>query len=226
MYIDIGVSSKSEAEETGVEIGSPAVPWGPFTFTNKKNVAMGKAFDDRIGAFVMMEAIRQIKEEEIPHPNIIYGATTVQEEVGLRGAKTIAHVIDPDVALILEVDIAGDVPGIKQTEAPTKMGKGPTLLTFDRSMIPNQLLKNFVIKKAKEAHIPLQLSQVYSGGTDAGRIHISRSGCPSIVIGVPTRHIHSHVGLFNLRDAEEAVRLVIELIKSIDEKKANSFTAI
>ncbi len=226
MYIDIGVSSKTEAEETGVEIGSPAVPWSPLTFTNKKNVVMGKAFDDRIGAFVMMETIRQIKEAEIPHPNIIYGAATVQEEVGLRGAKTIAHVVDPDVALILEVDIAGDVPGIKQTEAPTKMGKGPTLLTYDRSMIPNQFLKNFVIKKAKEAHIPLQLSQVYSGGTDAGRIHINRAGCPSIVIGVPTRHIHSHVGLFNLRDAEEAVRLVIELIKSIDEKKANSFTAI
>ena len=141
MYIDVGVSSKTEAEETDVEIGSPAVPWSPLTFTNKKNVVMGKAFDDRIGAFVMMEAIRQIKEAEIPHPNIIYGAATVQEEVGLRGAKTIAHVVDPDVALILEVDIAGDVPGVKQTEAPTKMGKGPTLLTYDRSMIPNQLLK-------------------------------------------------------------------------------------
>jgi endoglucanase len=187
---------------------------------------MGKAFDDRVGAFVMMEVIRRMKEDEIPHPNLIYGAATVQEEVGLRGAKTIAHVVDPDVALVLEVDIAGDVPGIKPTQAPTKMGKGPTLLTYDRSMIPNQRFKNFVIKTAKDAQIPLQLSHAYRGGTDAGRIHISRAGCPSTVIGVPTRHIHSHVGLFNLKDAEDAVHLVIELLKSLDEQRVHSFTVI
>jgi endoglucanase len=226
MYIDIGVSSKQEAEKAGIEIGNPAVPWSPFTLINERNVAMGKAFDDRVGAFVMMEVIRQIQEAEISHPNMIYAAATVQEEVGLRGAKTIAHMVDPNVALVLEVDIAGDVPGIKQTQAPTKMGKGPTLLTYDRSMIPNQLLKNFVIKTAKEAHLPLQLSHAYRGGTDAGRIHINRAGCPSIVIGVPTRHIHSHVGLFNLQDAEDAVHLVIELLKSLDKKRVNSFTVL
>ena len=226
MYIDIGVSSKTEAEEAGVEIGNAAVPWSPFSLINQRTVAMGKAFDDRLGAFVIMEAIRQIQEAKIPHPNTVYGAATVQEEVGLRGAKTIAHVVDPDVALILEVDIAGDVPGITPTEAPTKMGKGPTLLTYDRSMIPNQHLKNFVIQKANELDIPLQLSYAHRGGTDAGRIHIHRAGCPSVVIGVPTRHIHSHVGLFNLKDAEDAVHLVIELIKSLDEKIATSFTTI
>jgi endoglucanase len=225
MYIDIGVTSKAEAEEVGVRIGDPIVPWSPLSFIQGDKVAMGKAFDDRIGAFVLMEAIRRIKESHMDHPNTVYGAATVQEEVGLRGAQTTAYMVEPDVGLVIEVDIAGDVPGITPKEAPTKMGMGPSLVTFDRSMIPNQPLKEFVIETAAKAQIPLQLSQV-SGGTDAGRIHIDRVGCPSIVIGIPTRHIHSHVGLLSLKDTENAVRLAVELIKKLDLTTVRSFTEI
>lgn len=226
MFIDVGASSKEEVEEMGVKMGDPVVPWSPFSIIREGKVAMGKAFDDRIGAFIFMEAIRRIKEGKIEHPNTIYGAATVQEEVGLRGATTISHVVDPDVAIVLEVDIAGDVPGIKPQEAPTKMGEGPSLLTYDRSMIPNQPLKEFVIKVAKEAEIPLQLSQVSGGSTDAGRIHVSRAGCPSVVISVPTRHIHSHVGLLSLEDVENAILLVIELLKRLDAGTVEGFTAL
>ncbi|MFQ6053665.1 MAG: M42 family metallopeptidase [Candidatus Bathyarchaeia archaeon] len=226
MFIDIGATSREEAEASGVKIGDPAVPWSPFSLIQGGKVAMGKAFDDRIGAFVLMEAIRRIKEQGVDHPNTVYGAATVQEEVGLRGAQTIAHVVDPDVAVVLEVDIAGDVPGIKAHEAPTKMGKGPGLLTFDRSMIPNQPLKELVIEVARQAQIPLQLSQMLGGATDAGRIHISRAGCPTAVITIPTRHIHSHVGLLSLKDTENAIRLTIELIKRFDEGTVESFTAL
>ncbi len=226
MYIDIGATSGKEAIEAGVKIGDPIIPWSPFMLTNNGKVAMGKAFDDRIGAFVMMEAIRRMKENNIDHPNTIYGAATVQEEVGARGAQTVAHIVDPDVALVIEVDIAGDVPGIKPTEAPTKMGKGPSLCTYDSTMIPNQPLKEFVIKVAKEAGIPLQLSQIARGGTDAGRIHISRAGCPSVVIGVPTRHIHSHIGLLSLEDVQNTVKLIIELVKRLNKETVESFTAI
>jgi endoglucanase len=107
------------------------VPWSPFKIVREGKVAMGKAFDDRIGAFILMEAIRRIKEQGIKHPNTVYGACTVQEEVGLRGAQTTAHLVDPDAGVALEVDIAGDVPGIKAHEAITKMGQGPGLLTWD-----------------------------------------------------------------------------------------------
>jgi len=222
MYIDIGVTSKDEALEAGVKIGDPVVPFSPFSVIRDGKVAMGKAFDDRIGTFVMMEVIRRLKEDGIKHPNTVYGAATVQEEVGLRGAQTVAHLVDPDVGIVLEVDIAGDVPGIKPSEAPTRMGKGPSLITYDRSMIPNQPLKEFVIKVAKETGIPLQLSHVM-GGTDAGRIHIHRTGCPSVVISVPTRHIHSHVGILSLEDVENASKLVVELVKRLDEKTVKSF---
>ncbi len=173
-----------------------------------------------------METLRRLKGNGVVHPNTVYGAATVQEEVGLRGAQTVAHLVDPDVGIVLEVDISGDVPEIKPHEAPAKMGKGPSLVTYDKTMIPNQPLKEFVIRTAKEAGIPLQLSQVAGGGTDAGRIHLNRVGCPSVVISVPTRHIHSHVGLLSLEDTENAVRLVIELVKRLDDKIVKSFTAI
>lgn len=226
MYIDVGVSSAKEATELGIKIGDPAVPWSPFMLTNNCRVAMGKAFDDRIGVFVIMEAMRRIKENSIKHPNTIYAAATVQEEVGARGAQTVAHIVDPDVCIVVEVDIAGDVPGIKPSEAPTKIGRGPSLCTYDSSMIPNQPLKEFVIRVARETGISLQLSQIARGGTDAGRIHISRAGCPSVVIGVPTRHIHSHVSLVNLEDVENTVRLVLELIKRLDQETVESFITI
>ncbi len=226
MYIDIGVTSGKEAVEAGVKIGDPVIPWSPFMLARNGEVAMGKAFDDRIGAFVMMETMRRIREDNISHPNMIYGAATVQEEVGARGAQTVAHIVDPDVAIVIEVDIAGDVPGIKPSEAPTKMGKGPSLCTYDSSMIPNQPLKEFVIKTAREAGIPLQLSHVARGGTDAGRIHLNRAGCPSVVIGIPTRHIHSHVGMLSLNDVENAVKLMIELVKRLDADTVNSFISV
>ena len=226
MFIDVGATSREEAEETGVKIGDAVVPWSPFSIIQNGRVAMGKAFDDRIGAFILMEAIRRIKEQMVVHPNTVYGAATVQEEVGLRGAQTISHVVDPDVALVLEVDIAGDIPGIKPHEAPSKLGKGPSLVTFDRSMIPNQPLKEFIVELARQTQIPLQLSQTYGGGTDAGRIHLNRAGCPTAVLAVPTRHIHSHVGLVSLKDTENAVRLVIELVKRLDAETVKGFTAL
>ncbi len=226
MFIDIGVCSKEEVEEVGIRVGDPVVPWSPFQTLHDGKVAMGKAFDDRIGAFVIMEAMRRIKEQDNHHPNIIIGAATVQEEVGLRGAQTIAQTVNPDVAIVLEVDIAGDVPGIKPHEAATRMGEGPGMITYDRSMIPNQELKEFVLGIASQAQIPIQLSQMAGGGTDAGRIHVNSSGCPSVVLTVPTRHIHSHIGLLSLKDTENMIRLLVELLKKLDWDTVNSFSEL
>jgi len=225
MFIDVGATNREEAVKLGVRIGDAAIPWSPFMTLREGKIAMGKGFDDRVGTFVAMEAIKGLKEKGINHPNTVYGVATVQEEVGLRGAATSAYLVEPDAAIVCEVDIAGDVPGIKPHEAPSKMGKGPSILTFDSSMIPNQLFKNFVIDTAEELRIPYQLSIVSRGGTDAGRIHITKGGCPSIVISVPTRHIHSHVGLFSFEDAENAVRLINEILQRLDSKTVKSFTS-
>ncbi len=226
MYIDVGASSGEETEKMGIRIGDPVTPWSPFELIRNDRIAVGKAFDDRVGSLIALETIRRLEKNKVNHPNTVYGATTVQEEVGLRGAGTVAHAVEPDVAIALDVDIAGDVPGIKASEAPTKMGKGVSILTFDATMIPNQALKRLVIETAEKEKIPYQLSVVARGGTDAGRFHISRSGCPSIVIGVPVRHIHSHAAMVNLGDIENAVKLNVALIKRLDEKTVRSLTAI
>jgi putative aminopeptidase FrvX len=240
MFIDIGCSNEREAREMGVRIGDPVVPDSAFSTIEKtvfrkdggveeKNLgrttlACGKGFDDRIGAFIAAETVRRLKE--IPHPNTVIGAATVQEEVGLRGARTSAALAAPDVCITLEVDIAGDAPGIESHEAPAKMGLGPSLITFDGSMIPNQPLKELVIRTAEECHIPLQLSQMRGGGTDAGAIHVHNVGCPSVVLSVPTRHIHAHAGILSLEDVDHAIALLVEVCKRLDAKTVESFTTI
>ncbi len=240
MFIDIGCSNEREAREMGVRIGDPVVPDSAFSTIEKtifrkdgggeeKNLgrttlACGKGFDDRIGAFIAAETVRRLKD--IPHPNTVIGAATVQEEVGLRGARTSAALAAPDVCITLEVDIAGDAPGIESHEAPAKMGLGPSLITFDGSMIPNQPLKELVIRTAEECHIPLQLSQLRGGGTDAGAIHVHNIGCPSVVLSVPTRHIHAHAGILSLEDVDHAIALLVEVCKRLDAKTVESFTAV
>jgi endoglucanase len=237
MFIDIGASNEEEAKEMGIRIGNPIIPDSCFSTMQKKvykdgkkkgndTIAVGKAFDDRIGTFIAAEVVRTLKEGNIKHPNTVVGAATTQEEVGLRGARTTAHVVNPDVCLTLEVDIAGDVPGIELNEAPTKMGYGPSITTYDSSMIPNQGLLEFVLSVADKAKIPYQLSQIARGGTDAGIIHISNAGCPSLVIGIPTRHIHAHAGLLSLTDTENAIKMLVEVVKRLDKKAVQSFTAI
>ncbi len=106
------------------------------------------------------------------------------------------------------------------------MGKGPSVLAFDASMIPNQALKSFVVDVAESEKIPYQLSVVTRGGTDAGRFHMSRAGCPSLVIGVPTRHIHSHSAVADLSDIDNAVKLVLALVKRLDAKTVRGFTSL
>ena len=227
MFIDVGASSRDAAEkDLGVRIGDPVAPLSPFAIQRGDHVAMGKAFDDRIGTFVGLEVLRRLKSQRIQHPNCLFVAATVQEEVGLRGAQTVASLVEPDVAFALEVDIAGDVPGIRPNEAPSRMGKGPSILTFDATMIPNQALKSFVIETAEKERLPHQLSVVTKGGTDAGRFHVSKAGCPSLVISVPTRHIHSHTAVADLVDIDNAVKLVIAVVKKLDAKAVQSFVRI
>jgi endoglucanase len=224
MFIDVGATNREVAEkELGISVGDPVAPWSPFTTTRGGRIAMGKAFDDRVGLFVGLEVLRRLKTENIAHPNTLFVAGTVQEEVGLRGATTVGNVVEPDLAFALEVDIAGDVPGIKKNEAPTRMGKGPSILTFDATMIPNQPFKAFVIETAEKEKIPYQLSVVVTGGTDAGKFHVVRAGAPSIVVGVPTRHIHSHYAVVDLDDIDNAVNLVLAVLRRLDERTVRSF---
>jgi putative aminopeptidase FrvX len=176
-----------------------------------------------VGCALVIEALQHFAAAE--HPNVIYGAATTQEEVGLRGAGTSAEVIDPDVAIILESDIAGDVPGIKEEESAVKLGKGPTVILYDRSMITNLRLRDLVIDTAKALDIPLQFSAIEGGGTDGGAIHRHKAGVPSVVIGVAARHIHSHGAIIHRDDYDNAVKLLTGLISRLDAETVAGLTA-
>ncbi|MHA2172830.1 MAG: M42 family metallopeptidase, partial [Candidatus Kariarchaeaceae archaeon] len=170
MFIDVACKSQKEVAALGIRIGDPAVPDSTFQLIKRKQLvnnngneeekevtlAIGKAFDDRIGAFIAAEVIRRLKEENITHPNQVFGVATTQEEIGLRGARTAAHYVHPDIGFALEVDISGDVPGIEKTKAPAEMSKGVSIFVADGSMLPNSNLKEFVIDISKEKGIDYQ----------------------------------------------------------------------
>lgn len=237
MFIDVGASNKDEAQAMGIRLGDAVTPDSKFytiekeafkdgKSIGKRTIAFGKAFDNRVGAFAAVELIKRLKKGNIKHPNHLVSAATVQEEVGLRGAKTVTASVQPDVAIVLDVDIAGDVPGIDPLQAPARMGEGISITVYDGTMIPNQPLKELVIGICEKKKIPHQLAYVIRGGTDGGFIHTAMTGVPTIVIGVPTRHIHSHIGAFDLADLDSCMRLVVELVKALDRRTVDSLSVI
>lgn len=222
MYIDIGASSAEEVEAAGVRVGDPIVPLADFRILANPKTYLAKAFDDRVGCALMVETL--MAAASTPHPNTLYGVATVMEEVGPRGARTAAEMIDPDVALVLEVDIAGDVPGIKPEESPLKIGKGPAVLLYDARMIPNLRLRDLVIETAQALGIPLQLSAIESGATDGALIHLHGIGVPTVVLGVPSRHIHSHGAIIHRDDYDNALKLLTALVQKLDRETVAALT--
>jgi len=222
MYIDIGATSDKEVEKCGVRIGDPIIPDSEFTVLSTPGTYMAKAFDDRIGCAVLLSVLEKIKKRKVP--STVYGAATVQEEVGVRGATTSVELIDPDVAIILESDIAGDVPGIKPDESSTKLGGGPSLLMYDSRMIPNLKLRDLIIDTAKKEQVPLQFTTMEGGATDGSIIHLHKHGVPTVVIGVPTRHIHSHNSIIRRVDLDNTLELLLCVLTKLNSRTVSNLT--
>jgi len=223
MFIDIGATSRAEAEAWGVRPGDAVVPWGPFAQLRNPDLLMAKAFDNRFGCALAIETLRRLQGQQ--HPNSVYAVGTVQEEVGLRGAVTTTNLIEPDIGIALDTGIAGDMPGVGPDDAAGKLGDGPVILLYDGSMIPHTGLRDLVIDTAEAEGLPLQFDKMPGGGTDAGRIHIFGSGVPSVVIGVPVRYIHTHAAIMHRRDFEQAAQLLVALIKRLDVETVSRLKA-
>lgn len=222
MFIDIGASSKEEAESFGVRPGDAVTPICDFTVMKNEKIMMAKAWDNRIGCAIAIEVMKRLKDEN--HDNVVYGVGAVQEEVGLRGAKTAAHKIEPDIGFAVDVGIAGDTPGISANDATAKIGEGPQIMIYDRSMVSHKGLRDFVTDIADEHEIPYQFEAMSGGGTDAGSIHLSGDGAPSLAITVPTRYIHTHAAILHRDDFEHAVQLITEVVKRLDEETVRKIT--
>ncbi|OEC84869.1 MULTISPECIES: M42 family metallopeptidase [Methanobacterium] len=210
MFIDIGAKDKEEAEKI-VNVGDVATIKREFS-TLRGSIVAGKAFDNRVGCLVLIEVMKRIKSDAT-----IYAVGTVQEEVGLKGAKTSAFKINPDLAIALDVTISGDHPGIKEDEAPAKLGGGPAIILTDasgRGIITHSKVKKLLIEAAEREEIPYQLEVSEGGTTDATAIHLTREGIPTGVLSAPTRYIHTPVEVVDLDDVENTIKLLVAALEN------------
>lgn len=211
MFIDIGASDKENAEEM-VNVGDPITIKQKFAEL-KNDLVMGNAMDNRVGCAILLEVMKRARSDAT-----IYGVGTVQEEVGLKGARTAAYRINPDMALALDVTISGDHPGMKEEDAPAKAGEGPCIILTDasgRGIITHPQVKELLIRVADEEEIPYQLEVSEGGTTDATAIHLTREGIPTGVISPPSRYIHTPVSVVNIKDVENAVKLILAVLNRL-----------
>jgi endoglucanase len=210
LFVDVGAASSEEAQKMGVKIGDP-IEFDIRFAKISKNIVIGKAFDDRAGCAIMIETLKRLEKTDCT----VYAVGTVQEEVGCRGATTSAFGLCPDIGIALDVTVAGDTPGVKEIDAPIKLGKGPSLTIADSLLITHPKVLRLLVDTAEENKIPYQLEAGLPGGTDAGRISLTREGVPSGTISLPARYIHSPTSLISLADAENVVKLAIATIQKI-----------
>ncbi len=205
LYIDVGAESR---ENCPVRVGDIGVFSRPLVAQGSRLIA--KAFDDRIGCAVLVKLLDELRD--CPHD--LYIVFTVQEELGLRGAMTSAYGIAPDVAVAVDVTLTGDTP-----EAPkmaVSLGKGPAIKVKDARMISHPGVRQAMIRAAEEAGIPYQLEVLEGGTTDAAAIQLTREGVPAGVLSIPCRYVHTPSEMVDLRDVENAVKLLLRYL-SFDE---------
>ena len=205
LFIDVGAHSAEEVEAMGITVGTTVTidrDYQPLAGT----VVTGKALDNRVGCAMLIGAL---KEMETKHT--IYAVFTVQEEVGLKGAKTAAFSLNPDVAIATDVTIPGDSPGIERRKAPVFMGDGPVVVMVSasgRGHLADPRMVDWLKKTAKKHDIKIQLEVGDGGNTDASAINFERGGIPSVPVSVPARYIHSPVEVIDLKDLQGAIELL------------------
>jgi endoglucanase len=211
LFIDIGAMSKKEAEEKGAYIGMKGVFDVQFKDLGG-GYLRGKAFDDRVGCYIMAEVFKWVKDTNY---NLL-AVGTVQEEVGLRGSKTAAWQINPDIGLAIENTFALDMPGVPEHKQSASLKKGPVVTIADRSIITHPKVLDSIIQAAETENIKYQFKKIPSGGTDAGSIHLTKAGIPSGTIANPCRYIHGPCGITTEEDIENTIALIKAFIKQIN----------
>ncbi len=214
-FIDIGAKNKNEALRL-VKIGDA------ITFAGGVEKLLGdrivsRGFDDKVGSFVVAEVLRLIGERKERPKCTIYGVSTVQEELGLRGATTSAYQIQPDVGIAVEVGHASDYPEAdKKRVGEHKLGAGPIIA---RGANINPIVYGLLIKTARKNKIPIQIfGAPRATGTDANVIQLSRKGVATGLVSVPLRYMHTPTEVLSLKDLESTCRLLVEFVYSLDEK--------
>jgi tetrahedral aminopeptidase len=218
LRIDIGASSKDEVGGKA-KVGDRVAFDSAYMEIGEK-MLRGKSFDDRVGCSLLIDIL-----QGGPYPVDVLAAFTVQEEIGLRGAKVAAQRLQPDIAFALEGTTANDIPNPvadpdedRDPNPTSRLGDGPAFTVMDRSMITDPRVLNFLRQTADKHGIPYQLKTMLGGGTDAGSIHTSLGGVPSGVISVPCRYIHSPTAYLNRDDYDNTLKLIQAVLNDTKPK--------
>jgi len=214
MFIDVGANSKKEVEDMGIEIGTQIVSDTTF-FTLKGDKVGAKAFDNRAGCAMLINVLKNLRNQS----PTIYAVFTVQEEVGLKGAKVAAYKLNPSFAFATDVTICGDHPGISKKDANVDMGNGPVVTISDASgrgiIVPRDIIRR-IKQTSEEYNIPVQYECGDGGTTDGTAIHLVREGIPTGVISIPTRYIHTPYSVIDMNDLKASVNLLTHMIERWD----------
>jgi putative aminopeptidase FrvX len=221
LFLDCGGRNKKEVEDLGVHVGAVVTYTEGFDEIANGNL-VGRAFDNRIGGFMIAEVARLLKENKKTLPFSLFVVNAVQEEIGLRGAEMIARRIKPDVAIITDVTHDTTTPMInKNTEGDCSCGKGPSL-TYGPAV--HNKLRDFIEETAVKNNIPFQLAAVSrSTGTDTDSFAYANDGCPSALISLPLRYMHTTVEMISKADVENTIRLIYETVLSLTPKTNLSY---
>ncbi|MBW2368873.1 MAG: M42 family metallopeptidase [Deltaproteobacteria bacterium] len=215
LFVDIGATSKKDAAKL-VSIGDP-ITFDSRLLKLKNNQVSGPGMDDKAGVFIMCETLRLLAASKKRPQVAVYGVATVQEELGLRGARTSAFEIDPHVGIAIDVDHATDYPGNEKAEVgDVSLGKGPII---SRGPNINPIVYDLLIKAAQKKKIPHQVEGAPSAtGTDANAIQINKSGVAAGLVGIPNRYMHTQVEMVSIDDLANSAKLLAEFILSLTPK--------
>ena len=216
VFLDVGAGSAADVAALGIAPGDPVVPDSGFEVLNGTANYAGKAWDDRVGCAVLLMAMERLKVTG--HPNQIFFVATVQEEIGLRGARTTTAIVKPDIGIAIEGGVTGDAGGAHPEESQVKLGHGPGLFLYDSSALPNRKLVSLIRKVAGEAGVPLQFDLVQGYGDDSAEMQTVAGGAPTVNLIVPARYTHVHTGVINRHDFDQTVDLVVALLRRLDAK--------
>jgi putative aminopeptidase FrvX len=203
LYIDLGLSNSQDAP---VQIGDVAAFDRPFMDLGDRLVA--KSMDDRIGAAVLIETLRQIKNT----PHQLFFVFSTQEEVGVRGATTAAFGINPDLGLAVDVTGTGDTPRRTKVRMQVSLGKGPAIKVRDGGMLADRRVVDWMVRGAEKLNLPYQMEILEGGSTDARAMQLTRAGIPAGCLSIPCRYIHSPSEMVDYQDVQQAVQLLVELL--------------
>jgi putative aminopeptidase FrvX len=218
LFIDVGTSSREETERLGVRVGQMVTFGRDPIVLNGTRTFSGKAVDDRAGCGVLVEVMRRLRDRDVSAT--VCGVASVQEEVGLRGARPAAHRVQPDLGLAIDVTLCGDTPGMEFSRMPIRLGKGPAIKYYESGgwqshPVPRAITERLE-KAADRASIAYQREVLVGGGTDSWEIALTGHGALAGTVSVPSRYIHSAVGMINLDDMEGAVELILAFLEDIE----------